>query len=46
MSDFWISSQSLINENRPNSRSSNDIDIKHGPVTKLENRNTGMSKTF
>ena len=29
-----------------NSRTSNDIDMKRGPVTKLDKRNTAMSKKF
>ena len=43
ISDFWISGQSLINENCQNSRISNDIDMKLGPVTKLDKRNTATS---
>ena len=38
-SDFRISVQSLIKENFHNSRTSNDIDMKLGPVTKLDKRN-------
>ena len=34
ISDFQISGQSLIKENRHNSRTSDDIDMKFGPVTK------------
>ena len=44
ISDFQISSQSLINKNYHNSRTSNDIDMKLGTVTKLERRNTTTSK--
>ena len=44
ISDFWISGQSLIKENCHNSRTSNDIDTKLGPVTKLDKKNTTMSK--
>ena len=36
ISDFWISGQVLINENYHNSRTSNDIDMKLEPVTKLD----------
>ena len=44
ISDFWISGQSLIKENCHNSRTSNDIDMKLGPVTKLDKRNKITSK--
>ena len=40
-SDFQISGQSLIKEN---SRTSDDIDIKLGPGTKLDKRNKPTSK--
>ena len=43
ISDFRFSAQSLKNEN---SRTSNYIDIKLGPVTKLDNRNTATSKNL
>ena len=36
ISGFWISVQSLIKENYHNSRTSNDIDVILGPVTKLD----------
>ena len=39
ISDFWISSQSLIKQNCHNSRTGNDIDMELGPVTKIDNRN-------
>ena len=42
--DLRISGQSLIKENCHNSRTSDDIDIKLGPVTKLDKRNKTMSK--
>ena len=42
--DFRISGQSLINENCGNSRTSNDVGMKLGPVTKLDKRNTATSK--
>ena len=44
ISDFRISSQSFINKNCPNSRTSYDTDIKHGTVTKLDKRNTAIPK--
>ena len=46
ISDFQISDQSFIKENCHNSRTSNDIDIKLGPVTKLGKQKTATSKTF
>ena len=36
---FPISGQSLIKENCHNSKTSDDIDMKLGPVTKLDQRN-------
>ena len=42
--DFRISGQSLIKENCHNSRTSNDIDMKLGLVTKLDKRNKATSK--
>ena len=44
ISHFWISGQSLIKENCHNSRTNDDIDMKLGPVTKLDKRNKAMSK--
>ena len=44
ISDFWIFGQFLITENFHNYRSSNDIDSKLGPVTKLDKRNKTTSK--
>ena len=44
ISDFRISGQPLIKENCHNSRTSNDIDVKLGPVTKLEKTNTTILK--
>ena len=38
-SDFRISGQSLIKENCHNSRTSDDIDMKLGPLTKICKRN-------
>ena len=46
ISDFRISGQSLIKENYHNSRTSDDIDMKLGPVTKLDKRNKTTSKKF
>ena len=46
ISDFWISGQSLIKVNYHNSRTSDDIDMKLGPVTKLDKRNKITSKKF
>ena len=43
---FPISGQSLIKKNCHNSRTSDDIDIKLGPVTKFDNRNKTTSKKF
>ena len=44
ISDFQISGQPFTEENCHNSRTSNDIDVKLGPVTKLEKKNTAVSK--
>ena len=44
ISDFRISGISLINKNCHNSRTRNDINMKLGPVTKLDKRNTATSK--
>ena len=46
ISDFRISGQSLTKENCHNSRTSDDIDMKLGPVTKLDKRNKTTSKKF
>ena len=46
ISNFWILDQSLIKENCHNSRSSDDIDMKLGPVTELNKRNKATSKKF
>ena len=43
-SDFPISGQSLIKVNCHNSRTSHDIEMKLGPVTKLDKRNKTTSK--
>ena len=44
MSNFRISGQSLRKENWHNSRNRDDIDMKLGPVTKLDKRNKTTSK--
>ena len=46
ISDFQISGQSLIKENCHNFRTSDDIDKKLGPITKLNKRNKKFSKNF
>ena len=40
ISDFRIFRQALINENCHNSRTSNDIDMKIGAITKIDKENT------
>ena len=44
VSDFQISCQPFIEENCHNSRTSHDIDVKLGPVTKLEKKHNGSIK--
>ena len=44
MEIFLISGQSLIKENCHNSRTSGDIDMKFGPITKLDKRNKTSGK--
>ena len=46
VSYFRISGQSLIRENCHNSKISNDIDMKPGPVTRTARKNTATSKEF
>ena len=46
ISDFWIACQCLIKENCHNSRTSDDNNMKLGPVTKLDKRNKTMLKYF
>ena len=46
ISDFRISGQSLVTVNCHNSRTSDDIDMKLGPVTKFEKRNKILSTKF
>lgn len=41
-----LSGQSFINKNCLNSRTSHDVDIKLGKVTKIEKGNTTRSKKF
>ena len=43
ISNFRISGQSLIKENCHNSRTSDDIDMKLGPVTKLDKKTKTMT---
>ena len=44
ISDFQISGQSLIKRNCHNSRTSDDIDMKLGPVTKTSKKNNAAPK--
>ena len=44
ISNFRISDQSLINRNCHNSRTSDNIDMKLEPVTKLDKRNKSFEK--
>ena len=44
--DFRISGESLIKKNYHNFRTSDDIGMKLGPVTKLDKRNKTRSKTL
>ena len=44
ISDFQISGESLIKENCHKSRTSDDIHLKLGAVTKFNNRNKATSK--
>ena len=44
ISDIKISGQSFIKEKYHNSRTSDDIDMKLGPVTKLKKRNKIIPK--
>ena len=46
ISYFRISGQSFIKKNCHNSWTSHDIDVKLGPVTKLDKRNKTTSKKF
>ena len=46
ISNFSISGQSFIKENYHNSRTSDDIDMKLGLVTKLDKKNKTPSKNF
>ena len=43
---FPDSGQSVLKENYHNSRNSDDIDMKPGPVTKLDKRNKTKSKKY
>ena len=44
ISDFQISGQSFINKNSLNFRISHEIDMKIGPITKPDKKNTKTSK--
>ena len=46
ISDFQISGQSLLKENCHNSRTSDDVNIKLGSVTKIDKKNRTTSKNF
>ena len=46
ISDSWISGQSLIKENCRNCRTSDNIEMKLGTVTKLDKRCKATSKDF
>ena len=46
ISNFWISGQSFIKKNCHNSRTSNYIDIKFGPITKLDKKNRLTLRKF
>ena len=46
ISNLQISGHCLMKENRHNSRTGSDIDMKLGPVTKLKKGNTATSKKF
>ena len=46
ISDFWISGQSFIKRNCHNSWTSDDIDMKPGPVTKFDKKNKTTFKKF
>ena len=46
ISDFRVSGQSLIKENCNNSRTSDNIDMKLGLVTKFDKRNKILSKNI
>ena len=44
ISNFQISGQSLIKENYHNSRNNDDIEMKLGPVTRIDKRKKTTSK--
>ena len=46
ISGFLVSGQFLIKENRHNSRTNDDIDMKLAPVTRVDKRNKTTSKKF
>ena len=43
---FWISGQFLLKENCHNSRTSDNIDMKLGPVTEIDKRNKTTFKNI
>ena len=44
--DFWLSGESLLKENWHNSRTSDDVDMKLDPVTKLDKGNKKREKSL
>ena len=42
--DFSIPGQSFINENGHNSGTSHDVEMKLGPVTKIDKKNSNIKK--
>ena len=46
ISHFWISGQSFIKVNCHKSRTSDDIEMKLGPVTKFDERNKKSQKNL
>ena len=46
ISYFWIPAESLIKVNCQNSRTSDNIDMKLGPVSTFNKRNKTLAKTF
>ena len=44
--DFWLSGESLLKENWHNSRTSDDVDMKLDPVTKLHKGNKKREKSL
>ena len=44
--DFWLSGESLLKENWHNSRTSDDVDMKLDPVTKLDKETKSVKKVW